>query len=798
MCPLCLKKLTDFSEFKKICFEVDAELRKFSSRNTFTNVKREGAAEYKLRSSAETKAGIRDAIEGNVQLARPVQVTEVYIPVQDCSLPGANSLSDLKEENGEHLIEGNYPLLYAPDVAETSSDALDPLATDDCSGADAYRSSTVKEDQISDGEEGHAHNDCTDGATDELMPPASGIQPHTSTASEGEELGADDTGAIVTNVDWKLVRTKREPSPGESDDSQVDCCYRSSPIPEKPTSEESNVFVRAQGIIVDELRSSLHCPSAHGRIIEEEESITQPAALTSMFAAKKEVMEEFTPSAQRLSPNRDTLELDPKCEDQPLSHHQSEIPSCFPVSITSANVQVMQKRRLRCATSPRAKKGRRNVKSRGSKGECFVEKESCRKRKAQSKGKKSLHCETKECSAWPMTDAKCEVNRGYQEEGGVSSHSEGYVCDSKGMSVKVKMACQSGSDCVKEQELYGEGKVCSNSKDFLHHETLEPSACPLEASDEVKPGGDFEFRNLSWEGEISAHGEGYICDHCGNKYLDLISLSMHVTNHVMMKASGLQGESPERAVRVSLKNVRRKMTRESDAALQRDEESSSKRRVRSEERRSFRCSDCGEEFNNKQKYTYHVSTAHSEKRYLCEICGQVFVSKRGFSKHAVIHSGLRPYMCNLCGKTYMRSDHLKGHLRSHSKDTRGKDTRGKDIPNTLDRPFTCTECGRGFTRKDGLRAHTKAVHLGVKNLKCGYCGKAFNQKSTLDGHVAALHTGERKFVCSVCGRGFYHGTHLKDHMLIHAGLKPFECGDCGKTFRRKGHLRLHTVLHTRN
>ncbi|XP_046407889.1 zinc finger protein 16-like [Ischnura elegans] len=606
---------------------------------------------------------------------------------------------------------------------------------------------------------------------------------------------------------------------------------------EKPTSEESNVFVKAQGYIVDELRSSLHCPSAHGRIIEEGESITPPVAPTSIVAAKKEVMEEFTPSAQRLSPNK----VDPKCEDQPLSQHQSEIPSCFPVSILPANVQVMQKQRLRCATSLRAKKGRRNVnrKSHGSKGECFVEKKSCRKRKAQSKGKQSLHCETKECSVWPMTDAKCEVNRVYQEEGGVSSHCEGYVCDHCGakyltlkslslhikshmtdgvsevrsriqgginqkctprprlkkghQEAKVKMAHQSGSDCVREQGLCGEGKVWSNGKDFLHHEALKVSAGPLEASDEVKPGGDFEFRNLSWEGEKSAHCEGYICDHCGNKYLDLISLSIHVQNHVMMKASGLQGVSPERALRVSLKNVRRKMSRESDAALQRDQESSSKRRVRSNDRRSFWCSNCGKEFKNKQKFTYHVSTAHSEKRFLCEICGKVFVTEIILRKHTVIHSGLRPYMCDLCGKTYMRSDHLKGHLRSHS-----KDTRGKDIPNTLDRPFTCIECGRGFARRESLKEHTNSVHLGVKNHKCSHCGKAFSRKGNLENHVAALHTGERKFVCSVCGHGFYHSSHLKVHMLTHEGLKPFECGDCGKTFRRKWHLRLHTVLHTRD
>ncbi|XP_046407374.1 uncharacterized protein LOC124172018 [Ischnura elegans] len=33
LCPLCMEKLIEFSDFKRICLESDAELRKFSSRN---------------------------------------------------------------------------------------------------------------------------------------------------------------------------------------------------------------------------------------------------------------------------------------------------------------------------------------------------------------------------------------------------------------------------------------------------------------------------------------------------------------------------------------------------------------------------------------------------------------------------------------------------------------------------------------------------------------------------------------------------------------------------------------------
>ncbi|XP_046408090.1 zinc finger protein 567-like [Ischnura elegans] len=130
ICPLCSKKLMEFHDFKRICFESDAELRKLSSRN-YIEIKEEKAADDNAESSADTKECVQDAIEGTSQFACSVQRTEIYIPVQDCQLPRANIMDNVKEEKDELLNEENYPAFNSPNTAGISSNAVDPLLVDD-------------------------------------------------------------------------------------------------------------------------------------------------------------------------------------------------------------------------------------------------------------------------------------------------------------------------------------------------------------------------------------------------------------------------------------------------------------------------------------------------------------------------------------------------------------------------------------------------------------------------------------------------------------------------------------------
>ncbi|XP_046407717.1 uncharacterized protein LOC124172318 isoform X3 [Ischnura elegans] len=129
VCPLCLKKLMEFSDFKKICYKSDAELRKLSSSIDLTSIKEEGSADDESGFSPETSDSIQNVSLGTSQNARAVNMTEIYIPVPDCQLPNANMLFNVKEEEEDQLEEENYHVLDTEDAAGISSNASDPLAT---------------------------------------------------------------------------------------------------------------------------------------------------------------------------------------------------------------------------------------------------------------------------------------------------------------------------------------------------------------------------------------------------------------------------------------------------------------------------------------------------------------------------------------------------------------------------------------------------------------------------------------------------------------------------------------------
>ncbi|XP_046404866.1 uncharacterized protein LOC124170210 isoform X3 [Ischnura elegans] len=130
MCPLCLKKLKEFSDFKRICLESDEELRKCSSRNYFRQRgNEEGAADVKLESCDDTTDCIQDATQGTSRVECSVQTTEVYIPVTSCQSPRANMLLHVKEEDEDPLREGDYPIGHTTAPGGISSNVLDPLAT---------------------------------------------------------------------------------------------------------------------------------------------------------------------------------------------------------------------------------------------------------------------------------------------------------------------------------------------------------------------------------------------------------------------------------------------------------------------------------------------------------------------------------------------------------------------------------------------------------------------------------------------------------------------------------------------
>ncbi|XP_067868056.1 zinc finger protein 271-like [Heterodontus francisci] len=165
--------------------------------------------------------------------------------------------------------------------------------------------------------------------------------------------------------------------------------------------------------------------------------------------------------------------------------------------------------------------------------------------------------------------------------------------------------------------------------------------------------------------------------------------------------------------------------------------------------KSWKCGDCGKEFNYPSKLESHRRSHTGERPFTCPVCWKGFTQSSGLLLHQRVHTGERPFTCSMCGKGFTQSSSLLLHQRVHA---------GK-------RPFTCSMCGKGFTQSSNLLAHQR-VHTGERPFTCSVCGKGFAQSSNLLTHQR-VHTGERPFTCSVCGKGFTQSPQVQRHQQVH-------------------------------
>ncbi|XP_046405105.1 uncharacterized protein LOC124170428 [Ischnura elegans] len=105
LCALCLEKLIEFNDFRNVCHKSVAELRNVSCINYSRSIGGKEAVHDNLRSSAETKDCIRDAIVSTSEKACSVQPNEIFIPVPDIQLPTANMLVSFILIHGKTCVE---------------------------------------------------------------------------------------------------------------------------------------------------------------------------------------------------------------------------------------------------------------------------------------------------------------------------------------------------------------------------------------------------------------------------------------------------------------------------------------------------------------------------------------------------------------------------------------------------------------------------------------------------------------------------------------------------------------------
>ncbi|XP_046407381.1 zinc finger protein 271-like isoform X2 [Ischnura elegans] len=751
ICSPCLKKLKDFSLFKKTCLESDTELRKISSRNNCGNIKGEGAAEDEPGSSSETKDCIRDASEDTSPIPCSVQVTEIYIPVPECEPPLDNMLFNMKAENKDQLGEGNYAAIYTPDPAENSDNAPDPLATDDLTlrthlllgirrwkhqikfvtdhgDFGTYRSSHVKEDQISDNEGGCVHNDLTDGTPSKLANEASSnqipLQAQPSTASHGKEMEVESSGAMVTDLKWNLIGAKKEPSPKENTEpvfmedrepiEGITMAHESTP--------EALGFLAAKGMSIGGTSTS-HL-SAEGNVMNHSiDECIDPTSLLrqidskvgeSHFGIERNLMDELGEKGD--GPLKETTGR--KRDEKKMRRVRRSF------TVEEKSTLQSSSSKSSCIKNLCNRVGVRRKEESYSCSECTL---SFPRRKDLTKHKR-IH----------MTDTSYSCNeckKSYVDE----THLVRHVCIHTGYRPYMCNLCSDSfsekNNLVKHMRRHtGERpfscRICEQSftdKSSLRshmrtHTGEKPFSCTI-CKRSFASGSNLRRHMRMHSGEMP-----FKCDVCSRSFTGI----GHLNRHVCVGA----GEMP------------------------------------------YACQICQKRFIHRSTLNIHMRTHTGERPYSCYHCEKSFSAKTDLVKHVRIHTGEKPYTCHVCSKSFSCSKERVKHLRTH----------------TGEKSYECSICKKSFTEKGALRMHIR-IHTGEKPHSCSICKQSFACRSNLICHIRT-HTGEKPFKCNVCSRSFGQGSHLKSHMRVHTGEKPYSCQICKKSFTQSSSLSNHMRLHT--
>ncbi|XP_046408760.1 zinc finger protein 23-like [Ischnura elegans] len=833
MCPTCLKKLTEFSVFKKICLESNSVLRKLLPRNYCRSIEGEGAANDPLGSSVDTKEGIQGVNESTSELACSVQTTEIYIPVQNCLLSrNDNLMFDMKEENENHLIEesypvrhtpdhartssdvsdplatdglfdvkeenedqlseGNYTVLYKPDPGGISSDVVDPLASDELIDRETFKCSSVKEDQISDDEDRYVLNDCTDGASSTLMYETSSNQGDPATfkcsSVKEDQISDDEDGCLLNDctdsASSKLMYQTSSNQPntlttslGEKLEAQVtaaimaDLDWTLIEAKKEPSPMENAQPTLSEDVDPIEISTVAHDSTTEAFGAPAAKGMPIQASSTLYLHAVGNVRNHSTD--QYIGPTALVAQID----------------SGTGASQAGMGRSLMDKDLEKCGALDTDKlcsihddgqfntKHMESLKIRGDRAsvtvvgevDCDAPNTNDNLRLIRISGNVRSGCET------VMGDNE-EINNCLIKNAGNTSKENSYHC----------FNCRDGFN---------------NKNELLKHMKSHSIAQNIDAIAESSIG-DVSLKTVPSCG-FSSFGEPT----SSKTLLGLERLEPSQKRKGLPKETG--GGKGDK------KNVRRVST-----SFPVEEKSTSQslssepfcignqcNRVGARERgRPYSCSACTKCFTRKGGLVKHIRTHTGERPYSCNVCEKSFVNKGHLVTHARTHTGEKPFRCNICCKSFNHSGLLNSHMGIHTGEKPyscsecGKSFSGKTHLNRHVRthsgvkPYSCNECGKSFSSRNHLNRHLM-THTGVKPHSCTVCGKSFAQKGDLNIHIR-VHTGEKPYVCATCSKSFAQRNALVAHMRTHSLEKPFSCKICQKCFTGRGNLKKHLLVHS--
>ncbi|XP_071101482.1 zinc finger protein 91-like [Haliotis cracherodii] len=279
----------------------------------------------------------------------------------------------------------------------------------------------------------------------------------------------------------------------------------------------------------------------------------------------------------------------------------------------------------------------------------------------------------------------------------------------------------------------------------------------------------------------------FICDICGKGYINNNELEYHKWTH---------NQTGSNKCTVCQKLFRTR--------------SLLKRHMNSHKGRTYKCESCDKEYKYPSSLRDHlIKFKHSSRDVVTKVKSDKLLNKNTGKKQ-----DKETAMCDVCGLTFNNIFSLRGHIRSHKKETTAQsdDLREFAFKKHVERIaaqkermkastrrsglFSCDQCDKVFTLQHSLRRHKIMKHSICKH-ECTVCKKRFFVPSELKRHMIR-HEGERTFQCNLCPQAFYHDFGLRRHLKVHISKEKlaYGCELCEKRFAEACYLREHMMKHT--
>lgn len=144
------------------------------------------------------------------------------------------------------------------------------------------------------------------------------------------------------------------------------------------------------------------------------------------------------------------------------------------------------------------------------------------------------------------------------------------------------------------------------------------------------------------------------------------------------------------------------------------------------DKRSFKCFACNENFENISKLVHHLSTCDLALR-TCIQCKMLFDSKLQLHKHFASHNSSTIFC--MCGQEFLSMEVLEKHQK----------TCLIDHGEAMGCSYRCMECGENFKERVLLYQHAKGHILKSEERICDICGHSFIGSSALAKHKQDEH-----------------------------------------------------------